>query len=77
MGLAKPAVQEIGKAGIEIDLDQDRHREQRDDQRLRDCARICVNRYWIGTRYRRPKRDPSDDGTQASRERAQFRREAG
>ncbi len=27
---------QIGEAGIEIDLDEDRHREQRDDERLRD-----------------------------------------
>jgi hypothetical protein len=30
------AVEQIGEAGVEIDLDQDRHGQQRDDQRLRD-----------------------------------------
>ena len=35
MLLARNAVQQIGEAGIEIDLDQDRHRQQRDHKRLR------------------------------------------
>ena len=36
MLLAAPAVEEIGEARVEIDLDDDRHRDERDDQRLGD-----------------------------------------
>ena len=36
MGFAGRPVQEIGEARVEVDLDQDRHRQQRDDQRLLD-----------------------------------------
>src|SRR3546814_9028330 len=36
LGDAEPPAQPIGEACIEIDLDQDRHRQQRDDQRLGD-----------------------------------------
>src|SRR3546814_8585067 len=32
----EPPTQPVSEPGVEIDLDQDRHREQRDDQRLRD-----------------------------------------
>ena len=32
---AEAAVEQVGQAGVEVDLDQDRHRQQRDDQRLR------------------------------------------
>ena len=30
------AVEQVGEAGVEIDLDEDRHRQQHDDQRLRE-----------------------------------------
>ena len=36
MLLARRPVEQIGKAGVEIDLDQDRHGQQRDDHRLGD-----------------------------------------
>src|SRR3546814_19951756 len=36
MGDAALPVKQIGQSGIEIDLDQDRHRQQRDDQRMVD-----------------------------------------
>src|SRR3546814_8172828 len=32
----EPPTQPVSEPGVEIDMDQDRHREQRDDQRLRD-----------------------------------------
>ncbi|MFO1155819.1 MAG: hypothetical protein U1E43_03130 [Rhodospirillales bacterium] len=35
MGDAQPAVQPVGKAGVEVDLNQDGDRQQQDDQRLR------------------------------------------
>jgi len=34
MGDPEPAVQQVGQTGVEVDLDQDRHREHHDDQRL-------------------------------------------
>ena len=36
MGFAGHAIEQIGEPGVEIDLDQDRHGEQDDDQRLRE-----------------------------------------
>ena len=34
MRFAGGAIEQVGEAGVEIDLDQDRHGQQRDDQRL-------------------------------------------
>ena len=54
-----PAVEQIGEAGVEIDLDQDRHGENGDDRRLRyDLVALEGKEQHQGDQQRRDRNVP-------------------
>ena len=67
MLLAGSAIKQIGEPGVEIDLDQDRNSEQRDDQRLRDDLFALEAEQQHQRRQQRDERDRAERGQQPRR----------